>query len=121
MNRLFKETPIFTSKLEEHGVKSLLKDIQDLILEDPEVGAIISGTGGLRKMRVQDQKRNKGKRGGIRIIYLDLPHKEITYLIYLYGKDETEDLTSAEKKAFKELVERLKGETDEKVSKEKRK
>lgn len=110
MKRVFKETPTFTKKVETIGDDGLLKDIQDAILENPAVGDTIAGTGGLRKFRVADPSRGKGKRGGLRIIFLDLPDREVTYLIYLYGKDEAEDLTSAEKKAFKQLVDLIKGE-----------
>lgn len=82
-------------------------------LRTPSVVNTIAGTGGLRKFRVADPSRGKGKRGGLRIIFLDLPDREVTYLtylIYLYGKDEAEDLTPAEKKAFKTLVDSIKGE-----------
>jgi hypothetical protein len=110
MKRLFKETPTFSQKLEVLGDKSLLKAIQDAILESPSIGKVIAGTGGLRKMRMPDSSRGKGKRGGLRIIYLDIPDREITHLLYLYGKDESEDLTPKEKKVFKALVATLKGE-----------
>ncbi len=61
-------------------------------------------------MRVADPVRSKGKRGGYRVLYLDVPHREKTYLLYFYGKDEAEDLTPQEKKSFKELASILKGE-----------
>jgi hypothetical protein len=110
MKRLFKETPIFTKKLELYDDTSLLKSIQDAILENPLIGNTIAGTGGIKKFRMPDLSRGKGKRGGLRVIYLDLPEKEITYLLYVYGKDEADDLTNDEKKAFKALVEKIKGE-----------
>lgn len=111
MRRLFRETPIFTQKIDAIGDLELLHLIVEAILENPEVGATISGTGGLRKMRAPDPSRQKGKRGGLRIIYLDLPDKERTYLLYLYGKNEAEDLNASEKKIFKALVAQIKGET----------
>ena len=109
MERLFCETPIFTQRLKELASDTALSTIQNEILENPSVGATIAGTGGVRKMRAPDPSRGKGKRGGLRVLYLDLPDQEITYLIYLYGKDEAEDLTGDEKKQFKELVKVLKG------------
>jgi hypothetical protein len=110
MNRTFKETPIFTQKLEAYKDENLLKSIQDAILENHSIGSTITGTGGIKKFRMPDFSRGKGKRGGLRIIYLDLPDKEITYLLYLYGKDEADDLTNDEKKVFKNLVNIIKGE-----------
>lgn len=110
MKRLFKETPTFTQKVESLGDPNLLKSIQDAILENPAVGSTIAGTGGLKKFRMPDLSRGKGKRGGLRIVYLDLPDREVTHLLYLYGKDEAEDLTTDEKKIFKALVNSIKGE-----------
>lgn len=110
MKRTFKETPIFTKKVEEIGGAELLKSIQDEILKNPMTGDTIANTGGLKKFRMADPFRSKGKRGGLRIIYLDIPDREVTYLLYLYGKDEAEDLTAGEKKVFRELVSQIKGE-----------
>jgi hypothetical protein len=111
MRRAFRETPIFTEKLNAVGDDDLLRSIEDAILENPEAGATVAGTGGVRKLRAPDPSRGKGKRGGLRILYLDLPDKERTYLLYLYGKNEAEDLTTQEKKIFKELVAEIKGES----------
>jgi len=109
MIRTFLETPIFTEKLHAVGGDDLLRSIEDAILANPEAGATIAGTSGIRKLRAPDPSRGKGKRGGLRILYLDLPDRERTYLLYLYGKDEAEDLTADEKKTFKNLVMQIKG------------
>jgi hypothetical protein len=110
MRRVFRETPIFTEKLDAAGDDNLLRSIEETILENPEAGATVAGTGGVRKLRAADPSRKKGKRGGLRVLYLDLPDRERCYLLYLYGKDEAEDLTASEKKVFKELVTQIKGE-----------
>lgn len=85
-----------------------MREIQAELLRDPESGAVIQGTGGLRKLRVADAGRGKGKRGGYRVIYLDLAQVERTYLLALYDKDEKGDISSEEKKALRSLAERLK-------------
>ncbi len=54
----------------------LAKQMEDEILKNPEAGDIVQGTGGIRKMRLADPGRGKGKRGGLRIFFLDLPDKE---------------------------------------------
>lgn len=110
MRRLFRETPIFTEKIDSLGDDNLLRSIEDMILENPGAGATIAGTGGVRKLRAADPSRQKGKRGGLRVLYLDLPDRERCYLLYLYGKDEAEDITVQEKKIFKALVAQIKGE-----------
>ncbi len=82
-SKTFKETPIFTKKLESYNEEGLLRSTQDAILENHSIGNTIEGIGGIRKFRMTDISRGKGKRGGLRIIYLDLPEREITYLLYL--------------------------------------
>ena len=61
-------------------------------------------------MRISDPSRGKGKRGGYRAIYLDLPHVCRVYLITFYGKDESVDLSSEGKKTIAGLAKQLKGE-----------
>jgi len=58
------------------------------------IGDTIAGTGGLKKFRMPDPSRAEGKRGVLRVIYLDQPEKETTYLLYIYGKNEADDLAS---------------------------
>ena len=108
MTRTFIETPTFSKAISSLANDDLLKEIQSVILENPEEGDIVQGTSGIRKMRMKDPSRGKGKRGGLRVLYLDLADQSLVYLLYVYGKDEAEDLTPSEKKAFKELVSELK-------------
>ena len=84
--------------------------IEDIILKNPHAGDVIPGLGGLRKLRVADPNRKKGKRGGLRILYLDVPKRELIYLIYLYGKDESENISNDVKKRIFTLVKAIKGE-----------
>ncbi len=62
------------------------------------------GTGGFRKLRWADAKRGKGRRGRLRIIYYYFPFDDQVWLMTLYDKDEAADLTAAEKKALKRLI-----------------
>jgi hypothetical protein len=72
-------------------------------------GEFIQGTGGLQKIRVDDPGRRKGKRGGFRVIYLDLAAREITHLLYLYDKGERTDISPSEKAILCRLAAQLKG------------
>ena len=108
MKRVFVQTEAFSDALDDKDPEAL-KKIEDSILENPEVGDVLKRLGGVRKFRIRDKKRGKGKRGGIRVLYLDLPHRERTYLLYLYGKDEAEDITEDERKEISMLVRILKG------------
>lgn len=109
MKRTFVESSLFSRRVNQAGVE-VLKEIQVQILMNPEGGRIIQGTGGLRKLRVGDPGRGKGKRGGFRVIFLDLPRVERTHLLALYGKDEKDDISPDEKKVLKALVEQIKRE-----------
>ncbi len=64
----------------------------------------MKGCGGLRKVRVADARRGQGKRGGARIIYLYLPEVQQFYLLDIYGKDEQDDLSTADKKILAQLA-----------------
>lgn len=107
MRRVFVEISSFQKRVDEEGL-DFLRLIQDELLENLEGGRVIQGTGGLRKLRVADDGRNKGKRGGCRVIYLDLPHIERTYLLALYDKNEKTDISPDEKRILRALVATLK-------------
>jgi hypothetical protein len=109
MIREFIETTAFTKRVEKAG-HGLLIDIQNQLMEDPEAGDLIQGTGGLRKIRIADPGRGKGKRGGYRVIYLDLSRVEQTYLLSLYNKGEKDNISNEEKKELHAWATKLKEE-----------
>jgi hypothetical protein len=77
------------------------------------VGDVIQGTGGLRKVRFMDVRRNKGKRGGLRVIYYFWLGGAQFWLFTLYGKGEQDDLSFAQKKLLKQLLDaELKARTE---------
>ncbi|HSX12094.1 MAG TPA: type II toxin-antitoxin system RelE/ParE family toxin [Rhabdochlamydiaceae bacterium] len=89
--------------------KISIKDYEEFekyLLENIEQGDVVQGTGGIRKTRLKSS--SKGKRGGFRVCYIDIPEKEILFLLVMYGKNEKEDLSQKEKKILKSLVEVLK-------------
>ncbi len=59
-------------------------------------------------MRIQLEGR--GKRGGGRIIYLDVYEQEHLYLLFAYPKNVQENLTSDQKKAIRKMVEEIRKE-----------
>lgn len=111
MNRAFIEVPVFTKRWHDLGLTDEnLRELQNILLENPKSGDAIQGTGGLRKIRVPMENKNKGKRGGARVLYVDIEVKEVIYFINVYSKNEQEDLSESEKKAFKIVIKELKGE-----------
>ena len=75
-------------------------------VKNPEAGDVIEGTGGLRKVRFVDERLNKGKRGGLRVIYYWWSGGTQFWLFTLYGKHEQNDLTPQHKKALKHMLDR---------------
>jgi hypothetical protein len=55
---------------------------------NPEAGDVMPGTGGFRKLRWADQRRAKGKRGGLRAIYYYLSADAQIWLMTVHDKDE---------------------------------
>ncbi len=74
---------------------------------NPEIHAVVAGTGGVRKARCGRQ--GKGKRGGVRVIYFYRSVADVVYFLDIYAKAVKEDLTPADRQQLKELVNRLKG------------
>ena len=111
MTRTFMETPFFSEKWKNLGLTDEhLRELQNILLKDPKSGDTISGTGGLRKIRIPMENKGKGKRGGARVLYVDVSIKSTIYFINVYSKDEKADITEAEKKAFKAVIQKLKEE-----------
>ena len=99
---LFIETPIFT-KQASGGLFSdeELKQLQTDLLNKPDKGDLIAGSGGLRKIRLA--RRGGGKSGGFRIIYYrNTP--EVIFLLLAYPKNKQDNLTKAELKLLRELI-----------------
>jgi len=98
------ETTIFTRK-----VKNLLsieeyRILQNEIINNPEKGKIIRGSGGLRKIRFAIA--GKGKSSGVRVIYYWIRRKEIILMLLVYPKNEQDNLTPEQLKLLKTLVEK---------------
>lgn len=109
MNRTFIEVPQFTKKWKELGLSDeSLRELQNILLKNPKSGDTIQGTGGLRKICIPLE--NTGKRSGGRVLYVDIELKETIYFVNVYTKNEKDDLTEDEKKAFKAVIKFLKEE-----------
>ena len=100
----FRETELFT-----RAVTTLLSDdeyaeLQGTLIVTPEAGDVVKETGGLRKLRWSQDRRGKGKRGGVRVIYYWYAAGSLIYMLLAYSKDERDDLSVAQKKALARLV-----------------
>jgi hypothetical protein len=75
---------------------------------DPEDGELIPGTDGLRKRRVPLPGR--GKRGGARVITLYLGDRFPVYAVFIYAKNERENLSPRQTRILVRIVADIKAQ-----------
>ena len=98
------ETKLFTKLIQNLMSDDEYRKLQEALVNRPSMGVIVKGTGGLRKIRWKLEGR--GKSGGVRVIYYWMVEAEQIYMLYGFSKKEQENLTSAQKKLLKQIVER---------------
>ena len=104
MKSIFIELPPFERHRQSYLNDETFREFQKMLMKNPEAGNVIEGTGGLRKVRYADEKRGKGKRGGLRVIYYWWQPGKQFWLFTVYNKDEMDDLTAEQRKVLKELL-----------------
>jgi hypothetical protein len=97
------ETPTFTRQIGTILSDEEYRMLQNQLVEHPDLGVVIPGTKGLRKLRFAES--GKGKRGGGRLIYYWLVNSEVLYMAYAYRKSAAEDLTKSQLKTLAKQVE----------------
>ena len=110
----FIESLAFTRRLRQiagESAEELLSSIQRELLEKPDRGALVPGLGGIRKARVPNPSRGKGKRGGYRYLYLYFERRQHIHLLILLDKNEQEDASDEQRRQMREWVAQLKKET----------
>jgi hypothetical protein len=90
----------------ERSARKLLDEqdrraIEGILCEDLRAGSVVKRTGGIRKLRYAAEGR--GKRGGMRIIYLLDEPCERVYLALAYAKSDHETLTKDEEGTLRRL------------------
>jgi hypothetical protein len=99
----FVETSQFTKLIERYLNDDEYAELQQYLNKNPEAGVVVPGSGGVRKLRWQ--VRNKGKRGGLRVIYYLRLRDEQIWLLTLYAKTEVISLPAQYLKMIKEAIE----------------
>lgn len=84
-----------------------LQALEHQLMKAPTAGAVMVGTGGLRKIRFAPPSWGRGKRGATRIGYADFPMGKTIYLVTLFAKSEKTNLTAAERTAIRGLLARI--------------
>jgi mRNA-degrading endonuclease RelE of RelBE toxin-antitoxin system len=97
------ETPIFTRRIQSILADDEYRLSQAQLVQKPDAGKIIPGSGSLRKLRWSAS--GHGKRGGIRVIYYWFVSPEVVLMLFAYSKIEQDDLMPDQLKQLKKVVE----------------
>lgn len=103
---IIKTVPYFERQAKKLLTNKVTEELFDHLEQHPEEGDLVSGTGGVRKLRWATGKNNKGKSGGVRVLY-HYSENILVILIMLYSKNDKENITDAEKNELKKLVPQL--------------
>jgi mRNA-degrading endonuclease RelE of RelBE toxin-antitoxin system len=104
MRAVFVELPAFERHRAEYLDEMEYAAFQTFLMEQPDAGDVVPDSGGLRKLRFGDLRRQKGKRGGLRIIYYWWKPGSQFWLFTIYGKGEMADLTTTQRRLLKSLL-----------------
>lgn len=96
------ETSIFTKKIIALLNDEEYRSLQNILVERPDSGDIIQGSGGIRKIRWGASGR--GKRGGARVIYYWATQHDQIFMLYAYSKNERDDLTKDQLSVLRAVV-----------------
>jgi hypothetical protein len=100
---LFVETSAFSAQRDDWLSDDEYRRLQGYLIEHPDAGDIIRGSGGIRKLRWA--AKGKGKSGGVRVIYYWAKAPLHVYLLTLYGKSEQADIDRATLKRIADKLE----------------
>jgi len=92
------ETRHFAARAEKVLTEDERNALINILASDPLRGAVLAGTGGIRKVRFA--RGGRGKSGGVRAVYYFYNADNPIYLLEVFGKNEKANLTAAERNAL---------------------
>ena len=105
MRLTFIYTRQFSASTEGLLTEAALRALEDLLLQSPDAGDVVAGTGGVRKLRVPLPGR--GKSGGARVLYYHAAARERVYFLLVYPKNVAVTISDAGKKELKKWIAKL--------------
>ncbi|MEJ5312702.1 MAG: type II toxin-antitoxin system RelE/ParE family toxin [Anaerolineae bacterium] len=99
----FVETTVFTRRIVELLSDEEYRQLQLYLVERPDAGKVIPGSGGLRKLRWGIGQT--GKRGGVRVIYYWVVQQDTVLFLFAFRKNERSDLTPEQIRMLRQIVE----------------
>jgi mRNA-degrading endonuclease RelE of RelBE toxin-antitoxin system len=97
------ETKIFTKQITGLLDNEEYREFQNYLCDDPTKGHVIKGTNSLRKIRWKIS--NKGKSGGIRVIYYWVDSRNTILMLFAYSKSDQSSLTKNQIKILNKIIE----------------
>lgn len=89
----------------DDGDEFSLWALEVLIMTSPDGPPVIPGTGGLRKLRFGETKKNSGKSGATRVCYAYFPEHHLVLMVMAYRKSRQANLSADEKSGIKQYLE----------------
>jgi mRNA-degrading endonuclease RelE of RelBE toxin-antitoxin system len=81
----FIETKLFSRLVQDWLSDEEYRQLQALLIDQPNAGKIVPGSGGVRKLRWRTTGR--GKRGGYRVIYFAKIEQGVIWMLTMYPKN----------------------------------
>jgi len=98
----FIESKLFSRLVGEYLTDEEYARLQIALIDAPESGALVPGSGGVRKLRWAQPGR--GKRGGIRVIYYAKTREGVIWMLTIYAKNEEENIPAHVLRKIKEEI-----------------
>jgi mRNA-degrading endonuclease RelE of RelBE toxin-antitoxin system len=98
----FIETKLFSRLVAKYLSDEEYAKLQQVLIETPDAGDVIPGSGGIRKLRWKGSGR--GKRGGVRVIYYARSRQGEIWMLTLYAKNVSESLPAHILKKIKDEI-----------------
>lgn len=99
-------TSFFVKSLKKLGAtEAEIEKLEAEIARNPEVGDVIPGLAGARKIRFA--MGGKGKRGGGRAIYVVVWRADTAYLLLAYSKSVQDDLSKTQRTTLTAIIKEI--------------
>ena len=98
----FIETKLFSRLLGDYLTDEQYAELQATLVEAPDRGALVPGSGGVRKLRWSQPGR--GKRGGVRVIYYAKTREGVIWMLTIYAKNEEQTVPAHILRRIKEEI-----------------
>ena len=99
----FIETKLFTNLVEQYLSDERYSELQAELIANPSSGAVIRGSGGVRKVRWAAAGR--GKSGGYRIIYYVRRANGVIWMLTMYPKNVADTIPAHVLRQIREEIE----------------